>query len=557
MDQLPNIWGGGQLFAYSGLEGETSWAHPIVGSLLPDRVGIDFHQAPAVVLEIAPAAPADIVPDFVLGDAFALKIGEAPVLVACADRFTVIGQVGAGLTVRLCDAPDEIETKAGHFCLVRDESGDQWALAFDPSSAEAAQARARAALDLDVATVAAQRRAFIEGVDAAGLAPPADPRTYRKAASVLKVNVMSPEGSIGRRWTTPDRWPHRHMWLWDSAFHSLGWLHLDAQMAQDTLEAMVEAAYPDGMIPLCSAPTPQPYAVSQPPLLAWTVWEAHQATGDVGFAVRLYEGLAGYIRWFQRERDRNGNGLCGWWKDEDNTLCHCGESGLDNSPRFDQPGRDDHVDLNCMLVNEMQVLARIALISDRFDEAAQWGEQAEALAQRVNEHMWDEATGFYYDLQADGTRLPLKTIVGFLPLWAGIASREQAGRLMAHLLDPREFACDFPVPTVALDEPSFSDDMWRGPTWINTNFLIVRGLRRYGFATEADDLRARTLREIQRWYEQTGAIYEYYDNFARTEPGLLHRKGGVGSAGGYGVGTIRDYGWSAALYVALAHEGGA
>lgn len=557
MNQLPNVWGGGQLFAFSGLEGDTSWEHPLVGSLLPDRVGVDFHQSPSVVLELVPSAPAEIVPEVVLGDVFALNLGEAPVLVAWADRFTIVGQMGAGLSVRLHEAEDEIETKGGHFALARagDDSG-KWALAYDPASAAAARARATAALALDVAQVAAQRRASIEGVDAAGLAAPADPRTYRKAASVLKVNVMSPEGSIGRRWTTPDRWPHRHMWLWDSAFHSLGWLHLNPQMAQDTLEAMVEAAYPDGMIPLCSAPTPHPYQVSQPPLLAWTVWEVHQATRDVGFAVRLYEGLAGYIRWFERERDRNHNGLYEWWKDEDNTLCHCGESGLDNSPRFDQPGIDDHVDLNCMLVNEMEVLARIALIADRFDEAAEWQEQAEALAALINERMWDEATGFYYDLRADGTLLPLKTVVGFLPLWAGIASEAQAGRLMAHLLDPREFACEFPVPTVALDEPSFSDDMWRGPTWINTNFLIHRGLRRYGLTAEADDLRGRTMREIQRWYEQTGAIYEYYDNFARTEPGLLHRKGGVGSAGGYGVGTIRDYGWSAALYVALAREGG-
>ena len=126
---------------------------------------------------------------------------------------------------------------------------------------------------------------------------------------------------------------------------------------------------------------------------------------------------------------------------------------------------------------------------------------------------------------------------------------------MAHLLDPREFATGFPVPTVAADEPSFSDDMWRGPTWININYLLFRGLLHYGLVAEANDLRSRTLREIARWYEATGAIYEYYDSRGEAEPGLLHRKGGVGSSGGYGIGTIRDYGWSAALYVALANEG--
>lgn len=555
MGILPNIWGGGQLFAFSGLEGETSWAHPLVGSLLLDSVGLDFHQDPAVILDISGAPGAALQPEYVLGDAFALRLGEAPVVAAAADRYTVVGQLGAGLQVSLRDAGDALSTRAGHFALLREAGQGKWALAFDPDSAAAAQARATTALALDVAAVASQRCAFVSALDVDDLLSPAEERTYRKAASVLKTNVMSAEGGIGRRWTTPDRWPHRHMWLWDSAFHALGWLHLDPQMAKDTLEAMIEAAYPDGMIPLCSAPTPQPYKTSQPPLLAWAVWEVHQATGDVEFPVRLYEGLAGYIRWFQRERDRNGNGLYEWWKDEEDRLCHCGESGLDNSPRFDQPGIDDHVDLNCMLYNEMAILARIALISDRYNEAAQWHEQATQLAARINERMWDETTGFYYDLRADGTLLPLKTVVGFLPLWAGIASREQAGRLMTHLLDPREFACEFPVPTVALDEAPFSDDMWRGPTWINTNYMIVRGLRHYGLVAEAAALRARTLQEIQRWYEATGAIYEYYDNFGRTEPGLLHRKGGVGKQGGYGMGTIRDYGWSAALYVALAREG--
>lgn len=559
MSQLPNLWGGGQLFAFSGLDGETSWAHPFVGSLLPDRLGLDFHQSPALVLQITPPGqePATITPEYVLGDTFVVELawsgGAARVLAAFADGRTLVGEAPETVAVSLRDLGDEVSTPGGHFALAR--AGRRWCLACDGESLETARQRAQAGLALDAAAVAAARRAFVAAVSTEGLLPPADPRTYRKAAAVLKVNVMSPEGSIGRRWTTPDRWPHRHMWLWDSAFHSLGWLHLDAQMARDTVEAMVEAAYPDGMLPLCSAPTPSPYKQTQPPVLAWAAWEVHQATGDVDFPRRLYPGLAAYIEWFLQHRDRNGNGLYEWLKDDENTLCHCGESGLDNSPRFDEPGLDDHVDLCCMLVNEMEVLARMAVICDRFDDAARWKERATALAQRINERMWDEETGFYYDLRADGELLKLKTCVGFLPLWAGISSREQAGRLMAHLLDPREFACEFPVPTVALDEPCFSDDMWRGPTWININYLIFRGLLHYGLVTEANDLRARTLREVERWYRETGSIYEYYDNFAKTEPGMLHRKGGVGEKGGYGVGTIRDYGWSAAFYVALANEG--
>lgn len=557
--RLPNIWGGGQLFAFSGLEGETSWQHPLVGSILDEGLAIDFHQRPDVVLDITATngAALSIEPEYVLGDVLALNVswdgGSGRVEIAFADRFTLLGEIADSLAVRLRDQDDELKTDLGFFVLLRDEA--VFVLVVDPQDPDAARQRAQAALALDLELVAAQRRSFVQSVDASDLLPPADERTYRKAASILKVNVMSPEGSISRRWTTPDRFPHRHMWLWDSAFHSLGWLYLDPQMARDALEAMVEAAYPDGMIPLSSAPTPQSHKTSQPPILAWAVWEVHQETGDVAFPVRLYDGLAGYIRWFLRERDRNGNGLYEWWKDEDDMLCHCGESGLDNSPRFDERGIDDHIDLNCMLYNEMEVLARIAVISDRFDEAIEWRERAVELARLINERMWDEETGFYYDLKTDGELLKLKTAVGFLPLWAGIATQERAGRLMAHLLDPREFASAFPVPTVAMDEPIFGDDMWRGPTWINLNYFIYRGLLHYGLTAEANDLRSRTLKEIQRWYEYAGGIYEFYDNFSKVEPRLLHRKGGVGKQGGYGMGTIADYGWSAALYVALANEG--
>lgn len=558
--RLPDRWGGGQLLAFSGLEGETSWAAPFVGSLLDDGTAIDFHQSPNVILEVVGPAGEALTPepDYVVGDGFDAAVtwadSQGRVTAGFAGCFTLVGRCTPPLQVRLRDSEDEVQTKIGFFVLARHPEGP-WALAMDPTDVTLARERALEALRKDAAVIADERLAFVEELDTSDLLPPADERTYRKCASVLKVNAMSPEGSIGRRWTTPDRWPHRHMWLWDSCFHAFGWLYLDEELAKDEVEAMVESAYPDGMIPLCSAPTPTPYQVSQPPLLAWTVWELHQATDDVGFPIRLYEGLSRYVRWFLENRDRNHNGLLDWWKDESNTLCHCGESGLDNSPRFDQPGIDDHVDLNCMIINEMECLARIALISDRFDEAAEWRLRAQALAALVNERMWDEETGFYYDLVADGSLLKLKTVVGFLPMWAGIASEEQCGRLLQHLSDPREFATAFPVPTVAADEPSFSDDMWRGPTWINMNYLIFRGLMRNGFMAQANELRQVTLREIQRWYGARGAIYEYYDCQGQTEPRLLHRKGGVGRKGGYGMGTIADYGWSAALYVALSNEG--
>lgn len=123
-----------------------------------------------------------------------------------------------------------------------------------------------------------------------------------------------------------------------------------------------------------------------------------------------------------------------------------------------------------------------------------------------------------------------------------------------HLTRPSEFWGPTPVPTVAFDEPQYSDDMWRGPTWMNVNFLIWEGLKRYGFDDVADELRRRSLAAMEHWYSgvepNLGGIFEYYDPRDQVHPFWLHRKGGQCGVGGISV--IRDYGWTAATYVAWA-----
>lgn len=561
MSSLPNYWGGRQLFAFSGYDGATSWAHPFVGSVTDEVLVVDFHQSPAVRLRITAADGTALraEPEYVVNDAAHVRlVGEglsSEARFAFADHWALVGEVGPGLRVELVDQPDEVSAGSGHWALRRDCAGRRFALALDPDSPEQARARAAAGLTCDVGAVAAARLGFVRGLAERGVPEGIDTRCYLKAATILKVNTYSPEGRIARRWTTPDRWPHRHMWLWDSAFHALGWVWLDPDMAWDALLAMTDSAYPDGRLAITVMPDQDyPREISQPPILAWAAWDMHRVAPNPERLGEAYAPLTGYVNWFQQARDRNGNGLLEWWKDEDDTLCHCGESGWDNSPRFDERGLDDHIDLSCMIVRELQCLAEIADVLGKPEDAAQWREREAKLRAAINAHMWDETTGFYYDLRPDGSRYALKTAAGFLPLWAGVASAAQAERLRQHFNDPAEFASALPVPTVAMNEPTYSDDMWRGPTWLNVNYFIFQGLRRYGFAAEAAHLRAASLREVERWQAHDGSIHEFYDTEARRHPYALHRKGGVGTAGGYGMGTIADYNFTTAMYLTLAHE---
>ncbi len=543
----PAVWGDGQLFAFSGYEGPASWRSGLVASIQADPVGLQIRY-PVPGLFWFDLLAASITPRVVTGDVLRLETPEGEVCLAMADQHTLVGYIPAGISPRL-----SVERDAERSLAVATRTvGERLylALAYHAEGEEAALARARAALQLDVPRVVEERLAFLNGC-------PSPPRalsdeacaTLAKAWSVLKVNVYSPEGPIPVRWTTPDRWPHRHMWLWDSAFHALGWRHADLDMAWEAIEAVLSFQRADGFIAHTLSPD-HTSDITQPPILAWAVWELYQLGHDIDRLRRAYPALCRYLEWDLTHRDSGEAGLLAWHIG-DNPLSRSGESGMDNSPRFDQEGPWAAVDFNAYAAAEMEYLSAMARVLGREEEAARWAERRARLVRALNERLWDEEAGFYFDRRVGGDLSPVKAVSGFLPMWAGVATAEQAARLVTHLQNPDEFWSAFPVPSVALNDPTHSEDMWRGSTWINTNYFIIQGLRRYGYMELAQALRERTLEEITRWYVTTGCIYEYYDCRQEKRPTGLLRKGAVGRAGGAGFGVIQDYGWSAALFIDL------
>ena len=103
---------------------------------------------------------------------------------------------------------------------------------------------------------------------------------------------------------------------------------------------------------------------------------------------------------------------------------------------------------------------------------------------------------------------------------------------------------------MAVDDETFGTDMWRGPVWINYNYMIIQGLLEYGFSELADEITEKTLDIMTFWYEQEGVLYEFYDSENRVSPSRLNRKGRpvVPYSPKIKMQTIRDYGWSAALF---------
>jgi glycogen debranching enzyme len=345
------------------------------------------------------------------------------------------------------------------------------------------------------------------------------------------------------------------MWLWDSVFHSFGLRWLDENLAARAVEAVLEQQREDGFIPHMMTPT-EHSDITQPPLLAWAIHESYSRTGDKDFIRRNLPRLRAYLEWDLKNRDTNHNLLCEWFIEGD-PRCRSGESGMDNSQRFDKAALMDAVDFSCFMKNEYDCMAAMAAALDLGGEAEAYRKTATQIAEGVNKFLWNEKLGFYTDRYMDGTLSDVMAVSGFLPLWAGIAGPEQAKKLAAHLLDPKTFGTALPVPSASAADPEYSTDMWRGSVWLNFNYMVILGLKRYGMETLARDLAKKSVDAIARWYGQCGAIYEYYHAENLYPPQSLDRKGATTPPVDIRrkIFPIADYGWTAAVYIALLQQG--
>jgi glycogen debranching enzyme len=116
------------------------------------------------------------------------------------------------------------------------------------------------------------------------------------------------------------------------------------------------------------------------------------------------------------------------------------------------------------------------------------------------EELWDENTGEYFSRDAvSGELIRMSTIATFLPLFGGAPSPERAEQLIAQLREPGGYWPRFPVPTVPTDAPEFREEAyWKGPTWMNMNWMIVEALDEHDEADLAEQLRQRSLELADR-----------------------------------------------------------
>ncbi|MDR5710051.1 MAG: trehalase family glycosidase [Armatimonadota bacterium] len=369
--------------------------------------------------------------------------------------------------------------------------------------------------------------------------PEVDPRfrpTYDYAWYLLRAGLLNTRYYLTREALIPSKVHYVGLWQWDAFFHALAYRHVDPLLATDQFRVLFDHQRPDGRLPDCvfdegtveylEEPTPGP--VTKPPVAGWALWKVYETIQDADFVAELYEPLSRWQRWWTEQCDTDGDGLPEYH--------HPFSSGLDDSPLWDLGMPVVSPDLPTYLCLQAEALGRMARLLGEEKEAERWEAEADELVHRMVERLYDPETGLFwaYRITERGSeRVPVLTPLSLLPLWTGRLVEEAVERLVGYLLDPQHFWTRYPVPSVARSDPRYRPDrMWRGPTWINLNYMLIEGLLRCGRYTVARELCERTLELVALHSD----IKEYY-----------HPETGAVPAG-----AAPGFGWSAALYADLA-----
>jgi Mannosylglycerate hydrolase MGH1-like glycoside hydrolase domain len=357
----------------------------------------------------------------------------------------------------------------------------------------------------------------------------------------------------GRRYAytrpSPGRYPWQ--WYWDSCFAAIVWRRFEPARARSELGSLLTAQRPDGFIghtifwdrPV-SLPRLAFYNVAsrsafqtetiQPPLLAWA-WRI--AVGDPAAEPRI----AAQIDWLAANRDLEGDGLL-WILQPD-------ESGLDASPKFEPVWgwrSNGRIGFPLLVRHNRKLGFDARRLRERGHPLlcetlvnTMWSLSLQALGRpsatpALVERLWDERRGLFVDEARPGMIRPEPvTWASLAPLALPDLPQEIGRRLVEeHLLDEREFLTPVAPPSVAAGEPSYEPDggrgpirrYWRGPTWVNSAWLVWLGMKRLGYEEEARRLADSLIATVER-----EGLREYYHPHT-----------------GKGLGAV-DFAWSALI----------
>lgn len=235
-------------------------------------------------------------------------------------------------------------------------------------------------------------------------------------------------------------------------------------------------------------------------------------------------------------------------KDADRLYLHlraAAESGWDFSSRWFMDPMDIRTihtadiipaDLNSLLYHLEMTIADAYKASFNLITARQYRKKAKARAEAMQEYLWNEDEGFFKDYNFHhGVQTSVNSLAGAFPLYAGIATQEQADRVADVIR--KDFLQPGGLVTTLID----NGQQWDSPNgWAPLQWVTIQGLKKYGHDDLAEEISKRWLELNNKVYKASGKFVEKYN---------VDGGNGLGGGGEY---TLQDgFGWTNGVYEAL------
>lgn len=344
--------------------------------------------------------------------------------------------------------------------------------------------------------------------------------------------VVSP---VSRVWSV--RWGGYVIFDWDTFFAatlaSIGSRDLAYADAVETLRESTN----EGFVPnYARAGNWKSSDRSEPPVGSRTVLDLYRKFGDRWLLEQTWPALLRWNRWWPQHRDIQG--YLTWGSDPENQPRNLDdvtvgtragailESGLDNSPMYDDAGFDStthllqfaDVGLMSLYVDDCDSLAAIADVLDRPKEAKELRERGARYRDKLKS-LWSPHAGIFLnkDLRT-GKLSPRLSPTNFYPLLARAATPAQAQTMVEkHLLNPDEFWGQWVIPSIARDDPAYKDqNYWRGRIWGPMNYLVYLGLRNYDLPQVRTEFADKSYSLFLKEWQAHGHVHENYNSILGT-----------------------------------------
>ncbi|HET9180041.1 MAG TPA: trehalase family glycosidase [Terriglobia bacterium] len=217
------------------------------------------------------------------------------------------------------------------------------------------------------------------------------------------------------------------------------------------------------------------------------------------------------------------------------------ESGFDVSFRFGPfgAGTPDFaaVGLNCLLYKSEQDLEWMSAELGLKEASMEWRQRAATRRQKIDKYLWSSEYGLYYDYDfTSGTQSRYSYATTFYPLWVGLASPEQAKAVFKNL-------AAFDRPGGIVMSMVNTGAQWDAPYgWAPIQLIAIEGLRRYGYAAEANGISLQFLSMVLDNFLKDGTIREKYNVDTRSSETNIQV--------GYKTNVV-GFGWTNGAFVAL------